>query len=126
MTTPRYQDANSVAFERFHDTNPWVYRELCRLVREWRTRNPERQVGLMRFYSYLRFDVTGKTNGIDYRVSNNHSAYYSRLMMHREPDLAGVFHVRPCPADWWLTDLIAAENGEEPPYGLRDPEAGVA
>ena len=81
-------------FERFHDTNPQVYEWLVAYTREMKG------VGVRRYsikgiYERLRYSVTLKTKSADtFRLSNDYTSRYARLIMKQEGDLDGFFSTR--------------------------------
>jgi hypothetical protein len=80
------------AFWQFHREHPEVYAELKRqalaLRRAGRTHWSIRNLWeVMRQTFALQSDE-------EYKLNNNHAPFYSRLLMEREPELAGFFEVR--------------------------------
>jgi len=84
------------AFWQFHNANPHVYDELVRLARAWRKRRPNTRLGVGMLFEVLRWNVAMamETEGDDFKLNNNYRSYYARLLMHRNPDLDGVFEIR--------------------------------
>lgn len=82
------------AFWSFHHDNPHVYDLLVRLAREWQmTRGGG--LGMKMLYERARWEVAvTTTTSDDYTLNNNFTAFYARLIMECEPDLAGVFKLR--------------------------------
>ena len=80
------------AFERFHEANPavyeWLRNESLSLVR-----NGRRRFGIWTLWGVLRWR-TLKTHGDKYKLNNNHTPFYARLLMDTEPELAGLFQLR--------------------------------
>lgn len=81
------------AFRAFHAANPHVYDELVKLARQARRRGVGR-IGIGMLFEVLRWRVALRTGGDEFKLNNNYRSYYARLMMLREPDLAGVFETR--------------------------------
>lgn len=83
------------AFEKFHQANPGVMKLLVRLAYEVKARGHER-IGIATLYERARWEVlygpTASTDG--YRLNNSWRAFYSRLIMDTEPELAGFFQTR--------------------------------
>lgn len=79
-------------FEDFNARNPHVYRALVRMARELR-RKGVRQWGIANLVEKLRFDYAVFTDA-GFRLNNNYRAFYARLIMDSEPDLAGFFATR--------------------------------
>jgi hypothetical protein len=84
------------AFLVFHDDNPGVLRDLIDMAREWKAAG--RQRGEMRlFLAQIRYQRTRQLenpNG-EFKINNNHGAWYARLVMATCSDLAGFFELRP-------------------------------
>jgi hypothetical protein len=99
---PQPEPTIEQAFWRFHRENPHVYDRLVRLARVWNQRRPGRKMGMKMLFEVLRWEVnTGtqvgsavSTTGDDFKLNNNYHALYARLIMHREPDLDGLFETR--------------------------------
>ena len=77
------------------DANPRVYGEVVRLAREWRAiHGPTSRVGIATLWEHLRWSSGIATTGDDFKLNNTWRAPMARLVMAREPDLAGVFETR--------------------------------
>ncbi|HEY5316508.1 MAG TPA: hypothetical protein VIJ20_00910 [Solirubrobacteraceae bacterium] len=48
-------------------------------------------------FEVLRFETGLKTEGDPFKLNNDYRAPYARMMMEREPDLAGLFETRGDP-----------------------------
>jgi hypothetical protein len=81
------------AFLDFHAEHPEVYDELVRLARELRARGYER-FGIATIYEVARWRSMIRTGPGGFKLNNNYRAYYARLIMRRESDLAGIFDTR--------------------------------
>ena len=81
------------AFERFHRLNPRVYELLVDLARQAKTRGLER-VGMKMLFEVVRWEFTLTTTDPDWKLNNNYTSRYARLIMANEPDLAGMFATR--------------------------------
>jgi len=88
------------AFERFHRENPQVYTTLVQLARRWRERHPVRPCGIKMLFEVARWTLSLRTGGEPLLLNNNYHAFYARLIMDREPDLADLFHLRRQRFDW--------------------------
>lgn len=91
-------------FEEFHRDNPRVYETLVRLAREWTQRTGRHKLGIATLFERTRWEIALATNDPDYKLNNNYRAYYARLIMHRETDLADLFDLRCSEADEWIKD----------------------
>jgi hypothetical protein len=97
--TVRVHPANRSKIERafweFHRENPGVYDELVALARDLQQRGYDR-LGIGMLFEVLRWRRMKLTvaSQHDFKLNNNYRAYYSRLIMQREPDLDGIFNTR--------------------------------
>lgn len=90
-------------FEQFHKDNPIVYTTLVRLAREWKTKfGNDTKVGLAALRETARWEIAFATDDTDFKINNNYTPFYARLIMHENPDLAGLFDLRYSEADKWI------------------------
>jgi len=81
-------------FQKFHEQNGWVYTALVRLARETLAAGRTR-CGIKMLFEVLRWQWELATISDDeFRLNNNHTSRYARLIMSREPDLEGFFEIR--------------------------------
>lgn len=99
--------AKARKFEQFHAENPHVYATLVRLARQWRGRTGKEKMAIASLFEVARWEVSMLTGDPDYKLCNNHRAFYARLIMLQEPDLAGAFNLKSSEADEWVADLLA-------------------
>jgi hypothetical protein len=84
------------AFRQFHAENPHIYEALERMAFKLRNKGMERW-GIKALWEVLRYELAIATNSpvTTFRLNNNMTAYYARLLMERNPeDLAGFFETR--------------------------------
>jgi hypothetical protein len=93
-------------FEEFHEANPKVYVVLVRLAREWVNRTGRRKVGIGALYERARWEIATATNDPDFKLNNNFRAFYARLIMCSEADLADLFDLRSSGADEWIAGYL--------------------
>lgn len=93
------------AFEQFHADNPRVYGTLVRLAREWVARTGRHKLGIKTLYERARWEIAIATSDPDYKLNNNYTAFYARLIMAQERDLAGMFDLRVSEADQWIAQV---------------------
>jgi hypothetical protein len=91
---PNPRSPLEAAFWKFHADNPAVYAELVRLAREWRAKRGTERVAIATLYEVMRWMWATSTVGDHFKLNNDWRAFYSRVIMEREPDLAGVFETR--------------------------------
>lgn len=81
-------------FEEFHKNNPEVYQELVRLARQMKARG-HKQIGIKMLWEVLRWERAMKTTDqTEWKLNNNYTSRYARLIMENEPDLEGFFVTR--------------------------------
>tara|TARA_R110000823_G_scaffold99112_1_gene213993 strand:- start:147 stop:494 length:348 start_codon:yes stop_codon:yes gene_type:complete len=83
------------AFERFHELNPSVYRNLLSMAHEMKRRG-RKQIGMKMLFELLRWNYYLNTDDPNskFRLCNNYTSRYSRLISEQEPDLEDVFSFR--------------------------------
>ena len=79
-------------FQKFHRENPHVYRYLLRAALDLRLRGIQHWT-IRNLWECMRMDHALKTNGEPFKLNNNLTAQYARLLM-QEPGLEGMFEVR--------------------------------
>jgi hypothetical protein len=87
---------HAAAFREFHAENPHIYAQLERLAFKLRNRGVEKW-GIKALWEVLRYELAIATNSpvSTFRLNNNYTAYYARLLMERNPeDLGGFFEIR--------------------------------
>ena len=82
-------------FLEFHAANPHVYAELVRRARAAKARGASK-LGMRMLYESLRWDLLISTVRLpcEPKLNDWFAPMYSRLVMRREPDLAGLFETR--------------------------------
>ena len=83
------------AFLRFHEANPWVYEALVRLARDLHRRG-RRKIGMKMLFEVLRWQHSISTvdESSDFKLCNNYTSRYARLIMRNEADLVDIFETR--------------------------------
>lgn len=93
LTIVPSQDTIDESFWAFHQANPQVY-EALRAIALWCVRNG-RRMGIKAIYERVRWELAIQTDGEEeYRLNNNYTSLYARMLMAREPELAGFFETR--------------------------------
>jgi hypothetical protein len=75
------------------EANPQVYELLRRFALEAR-RSGRRRMGIAALFERVRWFTAIETHGDDFKLNNNWRAFYARLLMQNEPELAGFFETR--------------------------------
>lgn len=84
-------------FDWFHKHNPHVYRALVDLARQRKNRG-RKHWSMKAAFEVLRdldsFQTDPRSETSKYKLNNIFTAFYARLIMQNEPDLAGFFSTR--------------------------------
>lgn len=100
------------SFWEFHKKNKEIYRMLVRFAREWRqVKGVEAKLGISLLFERVRWETSLKTNDEEFKLNNNHRAFYARLIMKYNPDLDGVFRMRR----QRVQSTLGPDNNELPP-----------
>jgi hypothetical protein len=91
---PQTLEGHRARFEWFPQNNPHVYRNLRALALGMKRQRGKKRVGIKMLYEVLRYQYDIQTTGQEFKLNNNYTAYYARLLMAQEPELAGLFEVR--------------------------------
>lgn len=96
MTTPAQMQAR---FWRFHLAHPNVYTTLVDITREWVRMRGFKPGGWSVWSAYAVARWQRGIKGLpdpeeSYKMTNDFTTFYSRLIMAHEPDLDGLFVVR--------------------------------
>lgn len=81
------------AFMQFHQQHPEIYQGIVILSREMKKRGMK-QWGMKAAFEVLRFQWVLRYNRSDFKVNNNYTSHYSRLIMDCEPDLEDFYETR--------------------------------
>jgi hypothetical protein len=75
------------------EANPDVYEALRRFALEAK-RHGRRRLGMKALYERVRWYTQIESRGEAFKLNNNWTAFYARLLMQNEPELAGFFETR--------------------------------
>lgn len=83
------------AFWAFHHSNPHVYAKLAHLALQLR-RSGVTRWGIKALWEVCRYELAIRTSASarSFRLNNNYTAYYARLLMERNAELRGFFETR--------------------------------
>lgn len=96
LQKPDYEEEDTLfeRWQRFHDANPHIYESLRDMALALKRRGFSK-CGIALLWERLRWLSYIQTQGEDeYKLSNSHRAYYSRLLMKNEPELEDFFNLR--------------------------------
>ena len=85
-------------FAAFHAANPDVYDELRDMAIAAIRRGRDR-LGIAQLFEVLRWNRSVETKFDSFKLNNSFRSFYSRMLMEKEPVLAGVFETRSSEAD---------------------------
>jgi hypothetical protein len=80
-------------FESFNKANPRVYAALKSLAIQMLNAGVK-QYGIKGLFEILRWDFAIRTKGEPFRLSNDFTSRYARLLMEQEPELRDFFELR--------------------------------
>ena len=110
----RVKGTRELQFEAFHKLNPHVYRSVVAIALDLQKRG-FRKGGMKMIFERLRWLYAIQTVGEDYKLNNNYTAYYARLVMETVPDLVGFFEVRLRQGkEPYVPDLVSLGFAESP------------
>ena len=97
VTLPLFDwaDKPAVQFLRFHERNPHIYAELKKLCLAARRTGIQR-LGIRMLWERLRWHALIETTRPqdEWKLNNNYTRYYARLLMDQEPALKDFFEIR--------------------------------
>jgi hypothetical protein len=88
-------------FLEFHHRNPHIYRAILDKALEL-FRAGRRRYGIKALYEVVRWEQAIQTEGGEFKLNNNHAAFYARMIMDNVPQLQGFFTTRET-KDLWQT-----------------------
>jgi hypothetical protein len=80
-----------VEWKAYHEANPEVYRLICRFADEVISRG-YREYGIATIWERIRWHVSIELGEEEFKLPNNHRAYYARLWLDDHPDYPDFFH----------------------------------
>jgi len=80
-------------FHQFHADNPHVYQKLVRLAKELKYKGHD-EYGMKGLFEVLRWQHAIKTKGSQFKLNNNYTSMYARMIMRHERELQDFFKTR--------------------------------
>lgn len=80
-------------FEQFHAANPHVYRLLLQYALQAKAKG-RGKLGMKCLFERARWYANFESEGDTFKLNNNYTAFYARLLEHNEPQLRGFFEMR--------------------------------
>jgi hypothetical protein len=82
-------------FDTFHTGHPHIYDKLVQYARRAKARG-YKTCGIALLWEIIRYSENDPNDpNHNYKFANEYRSRYARLIMEREPDLAGFFKVHP-------------------------------
>lgn len=84
------------SFSDFHESNPHVYDDLVRMCRKFRSTGNTGKIGIKMLFEVLRWNrhVSTIRDKGDFKLNNNFTSHYARLIMKENSDLGDIFQLR--------------------------------
>ena len=79
-------------FREFHRANPHVWDKFCTLADQLRTVDKKTSAWLV--INRLRWDHYFETQGAEFKLPNDHIAFYARGYMKSAPERRGLFNIK--------------------------------
>lgn len=92
--------AKTAEFELYHRENPAVLERMIREAREW-VQGGGTRLGIGMLVAHIRW-IGQVEQWNDFKINENHGAFYARLIQVECPELIGVFEMRAAEADDWV------------------------
>lgn len=94
ISEPEYAAELTIAqrFEAFHQANPHVAKALEALAAQWLKRHD--RASMKALFERLRWESGLQTHGEAYRLNNDFTAHYARLLIERRPQWRDAFQLR--------------------------------
>jgi len=80
-------------FQKFHQSNPQVYREIC-LLAEQAMGAHRKRISMKMLFEVIRWNHMIRTDAKDFKLNNNYHSRYTRLIMQDNPELGRMFEIR--------------------------------
>ena len=94
IQAPTLQEDRTIGgrFVAFHEANPHVYEALRHLAMQ--EVGYQSKSGIKALFEVLRWQWRNETEGDEYKLNNNFTSRYARMLMDREDELKGFFDIR--------------------------------
>jgi hypothetical protein len=80
-------------FLAFHKENPHVYERLAEMAVDALYAGVTR-LGMKQLFEVLRYEEKIRTSGDEFRLNNNYTAYYARMLIDDSPQVKSMFELR--------------------------------
>jgi len=80
-------------FDKFHKDNPKVYQEILALTTAAYAAG-RRRLGMKMLFEVIRWNSTLLTTDPEYKLNNNHTSRYAKMIMENNPQFRDMFLTR--------------------------------
>lgn len=80
-------------FEKFHQDNPQIYELIMRFIGEAKRRGFQNYT-IKGIFERVRWHMNIETKGDVFKLNNNYTSRYVRMIEQNHPELAGFFRTR--------------------------------
>ena len=94
----RQKESIQSQFERFHKDNPHILSAIVELGRKAK-RMGHLQYGMHALMQIVRWEIQTTTNDPHFKINNNFSSRYARLIVEKYPEFEGFFQMRELTAE---------------------------
>jgi len=98
--TPAYK-LKRAAWREWHTANPHVWDRFVRMADEARAHRPGERTGHWLIIGKLRWEHWFTTTGPEFKLSNDHTAFYARAYMASRADRRGFFKIKRMIGEDW-------------------------
>ena len=81
------------AFWKFHRENPKVYEKIINLAERAKAQGRSK-IGMKMIFEVIRWEHLIETNAEDFKLNNNYTSRYVRILERDRPELAKMFEQR--------------------------------
>lgn len=82
-----------IQWEVFHEKNPHVYELIKKFTYEV-IKAGRRSYSINAIFERVRWHTNIETSGAEFKISNNHRAYYARLFLKEHPEYPNFFKTK--------------------------------
>ena len=79
-------------FEKYHHENPRIYHEIVKMAKALKAAG-RKHYGMKGIFETIRYETAIKGKG-SFKINNNYTPHYARLVMENNPELKGFFELR--------------------------------
>ena len=89
---PKIKGQLELEAEQFHLKNPHIYKLVCRFAKEAIDAG-QTKYSVPAIWEVIRWEIKVKNKDLDFKMPNNHRAYYARWWLNKHPDYPRFFRL---------------------------------